>query len=50
MFSQMASHALFKWAVETTEKVYSVIVNSDTAKTPMFHCYVEANFQTLFWT
>ena len=50
MFSQMASHNLFKWAVAVTAKVYAAIVDSDRNKNKMFQRYVGPNFANFFGT
>jgi len=48
MFSQVASHRLFEWAVKVTKKIYEAIVYSNPEKVLMFEPYLDYNFQTLF--
>ena len=48
LMSQIASHRLFKWAVDVTKSVYSVIVYSNPQKTSMFLPILDYNFETLF--
>jgi hypothetical protein len=48
MMGQIASHRLFKWAIEVTKQVYAVIVYSNPSKAPMFVPILDQNFSSLF--
>jgi len=48
MFGQIASHRLFAWAVELTKRLYTAVVDSNPAKSPMFQPFLDSNFNALF--
>jgi hypothetical protein len=48
LLSQIASHALFKWAVEITKQLYAAIVYSDLSKVQLFLPILDGNFRALF--
>ncbi len=48
MLTQIASHALFKWAVEVTRRLYCAIVCSSPEKTQLFQPFADANFMAHF--
>jgi hypothetical protein len=48
MMSQIASHRLFRWAIDVTKQVYAVIVHSNPAKITMFLPILDQNFGALF--
>jgi hypothetical protein len=48
LMSQIASHRLFRWAIEVTKQVYAVIVYSNPAKVLMFLPILDQNFSALF--
>lgn len=48
MLGQIASHTLFRWAVDVTKRLYDAIVFSNAAKAPMFESFLDSNFTKLF--
>lgn len=48
MLPQIASHRLFRWAVDVTKELYRAIVFSNNEKAQMFHRYLEPNFRAFF--
>ena len=48
MLGQIASHKLFKWAIDVTEGLYKAIIESNPAKVQLFRGFLDPNFKMFF--
>ncbi len=48
LLAQVGSHKLFRWAINVTKKLYTAIINSNSAKVQIFQPFGDSNFKTFF--